>query len=69
MIKKMKNWIVNRFLPIVAREMLVTDNERLREEVRRCHEEIGQLKSYVAGLETGIKAQRRIIVNTGEGSK
>lgn len=67
--KKIKNWIVNRFLPIVAREMLVADNERLREEVRRCHEEIGQLKSYVAGLETGIKAQRRIIVNTGEGSK
>ena len=66
---KLKRWLINRFLPVVAREMLVADNERLREEVRRCHEEIGQLKSYIGGLETGIKAQRRIIVNTGEGSK
>lgn len=69
MIKKIKNWIIHRFLPVVAREMLVTDNKRLREEVRRCHEEVEQLKSYVAGLETGFKAQRRIIINTGEGNK
>ena len=69
MIKKFKNWIINRFLPVAAREMLVADNEQLREEIRKCHEEIGQLKSYIAGLETGIKAQRRIIINTGEGSK
>lgn len=69
MIKKIKDWIITRFLPVVAREMLVADNERLREEVCRCHEEIGQLKSYIGGLETGIKAQRRIIINTGEGNK
>ena len=69
MIKKFKNWIINRFLPVVAREMLVRDNERLSKEVRLCQEEIGRLKSYIAGLETGIKAQRRIIVNAGEGNK
>lgn len=69
MIKKFRNWVINRFLPVAAREMLVADNKRLCEEVRRCHEEIGQLKSYIAGLENGIKAQRRIIVNTGEGNK
>lgn len=69
MIKKFKNWVINRFLPVVAREMLMRDNERLREEVRQCHEDIGRLKSYVSGLETGIKAQRRIVINTGEGNK
>ena len=69
MIKKIKNWIIHRFLPVAAREMLETDNKRLQEEVRRCHEESEQLKAYIGGLETGMKAQRRIIINTGEGNK
>lgn len=69
MIKKFKNWIINRFLPVVAREMLVADNERLKEELHQAYEQIDRLKSYINGLETGIKAQRRIIINTGEGKK
>lgn len=69
MIKKLKNWIINRFLPVVAREMLVAENEQLKEELRQSYEEIDRLKSYINGLETGIKAQRRIIINTGEGKK
>lgn len=69
MIKKFKNWIITRFLSVAAREMLMADNERLQEELHRSQEEIRQLRSYISGLEAGIKSQRRIVINTGEGSK
>ena len=64
---KLKNWLVNRFLPVAAREILVTENERLREELRREREEVRRLKAYISGLEAGIRAQRRIVINAGEG--
>ena len=67
--KKIKNWLVNRFLPVVAREILVSDNARLQREVDESHKKIEQLEAYISGLEAGIKAQRRIIINTGEAKK
>lgn len=69
MIKKFKNWLIHRFLPVVAREILVADNTRLQEEVRECHKTIERLEAYISGLEAGIKSQRRIVINTGEAKK
>jgi hypothetical protein len=67
--KKLTSWLVHRFLPVVARESLVAENDRLTQELRRSREENAQLRSYISGLEAGIRSQRRIVINTGEGSK
>ena len=64
--KKIKRWLIERVLPVCAREQLLAEIRRLEEKNRQLREENKQLGSYIDGLETGIKSQRRIIINTGE---
>lgn len=64
--KKIKRWLIERILPVWAREQLLAEIRRLEEKNRQLREENIQLGSYIDGLETGIKSQRRIIINTGE---
>ncbi len=69
MIKKFRHWLIERFLPICLRESLLEENRRLEEKNRDLQVKIERLNAYIDGLETGIKSQRRIIVNTGEVKK
>ncbi len=63
--KKLRNWIVNRALPIYARESLQQEIARLQKENERLRVKVDTLSAYLDGLEAGIKAQRRIIIHTG----
>ena len=45
------------------------ENEELRRTAVELRQQIGELNSYIDGLEAGIKAQRRIIVTTGGAQK
>lgn len=70
MIKKFKNWLINNwlinnFLPIWAREQMIEENRKLMEENLKLKGQIERLNAYIDGLETGIKSQRRIVINTG----
>ena len=67
--KKIKRWLIERILPVWAREQLLAEIRRLEEKNRQLREENIQLGSYIDGLETGIKSQRRIIINNGEVKK
>lgn len=67
--KRIKHWIINKVLPIWAREELLKENERLREKNRELQIQITELNAYIEGLEAGIKAQRRIVINAGEVKK
>ena len=67
--KKIKRWLIERILPVWAREQLLAEIRRLEEKNRQLCEENIQLGSYIDGLETGIKSQRRIIINAGEVKK
>lgn len=69
MIKRIKNWLVNRFLPMWAKETVLADNKRLVREIEDLQRELNKKTAYIAGLESGIRAQRRIIINTGEVGK
>lgn len=62
--KKLRNWIINKALPIYARESLQTEITRLQKENEQLRSKVGRLNAYIDGLEDGIKAQRRIIINT-----
>lgn len=61
----MKKWLLERFLPMWAKETVLSDNRSLKRQNRKLRQENEQLLSYIRGLETGIRAVKRITVNTG----
>ena len=67
--RRLKNWLYNHFLPMWAKQTVLVDNRRLLEEVKDLRQQLERKDAYIAGLEAGIRAQRRIIINTGEGKK
>lgn len=69
MIKKFKNWLINNFLPIWAREQMIEENRKLMEENLKLKGQIERLNAYIDGLETGIKSQRRMLTKDARGNK
>ena len=64
MIEKIKHWLIERILPVWARAELIAENERLRKEIEDLRIELRLKDEYIDGLAAGIRAQRRIIINT-----
>jgi hypothetical protein len=62
--KKIKKWLIERVLPVWARAELMAENEQLRREVEDLRIKLRLKDEYIDGLATGIRAQRRIIINT-----
>ena len=69
MIKKLKHWLYTRFLAVWLKESLLADNRILQREVDDLREELDRKNAYIRGLEAGMRAQRRIVINTGEVKK
>ena len=62
----MKNWFLEHFLPMWAKETVLAENRRLRLENIRLQREKRRLEAYIQGLETGMRAGKRInIYNRG----
>lgn len=59
--KRLKKWLFERFYPAVAKEEIA----RLRREIISKDAEIASLNAYIDGLESGMRAQRRIVINNG----
>lgn len=64
MIKKLKQWLINR-TEIWVRATLQADNDALREEIKRLRAEIDKRDAYIDGLQYATRALRRITINTG----
>ncbi len=64
MIKKIRQWLINR-AEIWVRATLQSENDALRAEVERLRAEIGKRDAYIQGLQFATRALRRIIINTG----
>ena len=64
MFKKIKQWFYDRFLPMWAKEAILADYRRLERDYKELEQELQRLKAYKEGMETGMRAQRRIIINT-----
>ena len=65
----MKKWLVDRFLPMWAKETVFAENRQLRQKVAEMEQELREKEAYIAGLMAGVKSQRRITINTAEEKK
>lgn len=67
MIRRFRSWLRLRFLPEWARQQLVEENQRLTRELAGAKQEIARLESYIAGMQDGLRRQRRIVINNRGG--
>ena len=61
MIKKIKDWIINNFLPAYARETLLDRNKKFEKKNEELLIQIEMLKSYIAGMEAASNNRIKII--------
>lgn len=67
--RRFKKWLIDHFLPMWAKESLLKDYTKLMHKVAELERRLERKEAYIAGLEDGIRAQRRIVINTGEVKK
>lgn len=67
--KKIKNWLFSRFLPMWAKETILRDYKILERENEELRKKVTELEAYINGLHAGMRNQRRIVINTGEVKK
>lgn len=65
MIKKFIQWLIERILPVWARKELLDEIQRLIKENEALRHKIALQDEYISGLESGMRAQRRIVIYTG----
>lgn len=61
----MKRWILEKFLPMWAKETVLADNRELSRQIKALRQENKELSAYLRGLETGIRSGRRVNIYTG----
>ena len=47
----MKHWLIDRFLPMWAKETVLADNRRLQQENLRLSHRVRELESYIRGVQ------------------
>lgn len=63
----MKKWLIDRFLPMWAKETVLSDNRNLKRQLRHIQQENEQMKAYIQGIQTGIRAGKKITIQAGGG--
>lgn len=58
----MKKWLVERFLPMWAKETVLSENRQLRRENGMLQQKVRQLEAYIRGMESGMRAGKRITI-------
>lgn len=54
----MRKWLLERFLPMWAKESVLRDNRMLRRQVRQLQQELDKQKAYIRGLEKGMRSAK-----------
>ena len=62
----MKKWLIEKWLPMWAKETVLSDNRQLQQENEMLRQKVRQLEAYIRGLESGMRVNKRInIYNRG----
>ena len=67
--KKFREYLIYNFLPVLAKETILKENEKLRELLKEEQQENEKLRAYIAGFEAGGKNGKIKIINTYGGVK
>lgn len=59
---KLKRWLYNKFLPAWCKDELLSENQRLIQANAAQKQEIDRLSAYIDGMETALRATRRITI-------
>ena len=62
----MKKWLINHFLPMWAKETVLSDNKRLYRENEKLRQENEKLSAYIRGVALGQRAVKQIKIYGGE---
>lgn len=60
--KRLKTWLMERFLPAWAKDTVYRENKQLQVQLERQKQEIRELHAYVDGLEVGLRVLRRVTI-------
>lgn len=52
----MKEWLLNNFLPMWAKETVLRENQLLQQENRALQQKVNELEAYAQGLRLGLRA-------------
>lgn len=58
----MKEWFIERFLSVWAKETVLKDNRRLHKENEALQQKLRRLEAYIQGMEAGIKAGKKVTI-------
>lgn len=54
----MKKWFIDSFLPMWAKETVLSDNHRLKRQLQRLQAENERLQAYIRGIHAGLVRRR-----------
>ena len=63
--KKLKTWLLERFLPAWAKDTVYFENRMLQAKLELKEQEVRELNAYIDGLETAMRSVRRITIQAG----
>ena len=63
---RFKKWLVENFLPRYAKETLLDENNRLRQELREAQQQIEEIRQYEAGLKYALRYIPGVVVHNHE---
>lgn len=59
--RKLKSWLLERFLPAWAKDSVYRENMALREKLAEREREIRELNAHIDGLVTAMRKQRVVV--------
>lgn len=60
---RIKNWIINKYLPTWCRDELMSENKRLEEKIKMQAAEIDRLNQYIDGMHDALKYRPHILIS------
>ena len=64
--KRLKRWLIDRILPVWAREELLRQIRNLEKENEQLRHAVDLRDEYIDGLKWGVKAQRKVVIEEGK---